>query len=66
MEQPHVTDLSLNDAGIVRLNYPGDKKQCAELLTRIVGADVPVLEFRPVLLSMEEVFMQITESEITE
>jgi ABC-2 type transport system ATP-binding protein len=66
MEQPHVEDLAVNESGVVRLNYPGDKRQCAELLTRIVTAGFPIIEFRPVLLSMEEVFMQITESEITE
>jgi len=31
-----------------------------------VEAGFPIIEFRPMLLSMEEVFMQITESEITE
>jgi ABC-2 type transport system ATP-binding protein len=66
LEQPHVSDLSVSDNGSVRLNYPGDKHQCADLLTQIVKAGFPIIEFRPVLLSMEEVFMQITESEIVE
>ena len=66
MEQPHVTNSSVAETGAVRLTYPGDKHQCAELLGQIVRAGFPIIEFRPVMLSMEEVFMQITESEIVE
>src|SRR5690606_29853660 len=66
LEQPHVSDLTVSENGAVRLTYPGDKRQCADLLTQLVSAGFPIVEFRPVLLSMEEVFMQITESEITE
>lgn len=66
MERPHVADLSVGDNGAVRLNYPGDKHQCADLLTQIVKEGFPIIEFRPVLLSMEEVFMQITDSEIVQ
>jgi ABC-2 type transport system ATP-binding protein len=66
MEQPAVSELSVTDSGAVRFTYPGDKAGCAELLARIVAAGFPILEFRPVHLSMEEVFMQITESEIVE
>lgn len=66
MEQPHITNLQVQDSGAVRLTYPGDKHQCADLLQRIVREGFPIIEFRPVMLSMEEVFMQITESEIVE
>lgn len=66
MEQPRVSELAMGDNGNIRLAYPGDRHLCADLLTRIVTAGFPIIEFRPVLLSMEEVFMQITESEITE
>lgn len=66
LEQPNVSDLTVSENGIVRLTYPGDRQQCADLLKQLVSAGFPIMEFRPVMLSMEEVFMQITESEITE
>lgn len=66
LEQPGVSELDVLDSGNVRFNFPGDKAGCAEILKRIVSAGFPILEFRPVHLSMEEVFMQITESEIVE
>ncbi len=66
LEQPQATDVTVSENGTVRLTYPGDRRLCADLLTQLVSAGFPILEFRPVMLSMEEVFMQITESEITE
>lgn len=66
LEQPSVSDLTISDSGAVRLTYPGDRKVCADFLAQMVHAGFPIVEFRPVQLSMEEVFMQITESEIVE
>lgn len=66
LEQPDVSEVTILERGLVRANFPGDQDRIAALLRQVVEAGFPITEFRPVALSMEEVFMQITESEISE
>lgn len=66
LENPAVSNLSVSDNGAVRFSYPGDRAGCADLLSQVVRQGFPIIEFHPVALSMEEVFMQITESEIVQ
>jgi ABC-2 type transport system ATP-binding protein len=48
--------------GALEATFDGDDAATARLLRALVTADVPVLRFAPAASSLEEIFMQLTES----
>ena len=60
--QPGVGDVAELD-GAVEATFAGDDAATAGLLRALVEAGVPVLHFAPAANSLEEIFMQLTESD---
>lgn len=63
-ERPHVSEIRVLEGGTVNLSFSQDKEQTAKLLREIVLADFPLLEFKTLAMTMEDVFMQITGSDM--
>jgi ABC-type uncharacterized transport system ATPase subunit len=59
--QRGVSDVVPVDGGL-EATFDGDDAATARLLRALVTADVPVLRFAPAASSLEEIFMQLTES----
>lgn len=64
MERSSVTDIRVLEGAAVQFTLNEEKGRIPRLLREIVIAEFPVLEFRPVMLSMEDVFMHITGNEM--
>ncbi|MGI8906334.1 MAG: ABC transporter ATP-binding protein [Candidatus Sumerlaeaceae bacterium] len=64
LERAAVSQVSPRESMAMTFSFAGDKGQVPALLREIIEAGFPVLEFKPVMLSMEDVFMQITQSDI--
>jgi ABC-2 type transport system ATP-binding protein len=61
--QPHVREVHRLEHRI-GFEFDGDDAQLADLLARLVGADVRVSEFRHVEASLEEIFLRTTEGRL--
>ena len=61
-QQPHVTGVVVADNGL-EITYGGDEQDVAILLRALVESDVQVIHFSEASSSLEEIFMQLTESE---
>lgn len=64
LERAAISQVTPREGLLITFSFAGDKEHVPSLLRDIMAADFPVLEFKPVMLSMEDVFMQITQSEI--
>lgn len=66
LERAAVSQVTPRENMTLTFSFAGDKAQVPGLLRSIMYANFPVLEFKPIMLSMEDVFMQITQSDIEE
>ncbi len=64
LERASVSDVLVREGQALSFSFAHDKSHVPALLKEIIQAGFPVLEFKPVMLSMEDVFMQITQSDI--
>jgi ABC-2 type transport system ATP-binding protein len=62
----NIADLRVLEGGDVNFSFQGDQSAIPELVREIVAAGFSLIEFKTLALSMEDVFMQITESESNE
>ncbi|MEA5085419.1 MAG: ABC transporter ATP-binding protein [Lachnospiraceae bacterium] len=61
-ESPNVSNIIENEDN-VEISFDGEDNEVADLLTKIVKADVPVVAFKEKDGDLEEIFMQITGGE---
>jgi ABC-2 type transport system ATP-binding protein len=61
LERADVHDIRMTGAATMRFGMAGDDTRIPTLLREILNNDFPVIEFRPQMLTMEDVFIQITE-----
>lgn len=66
LERATVGNVRVETDRRVVLSYGGVREQLPELLAAIVGEGYPVMEFVPKQMSMEDIFIQITEGEISD
>jgi ABC-2 type transport system ATP-binding protein len=64
LERAQVSNVMRRENQNLSFSYAAEKKDVPVLLREIVNAGFPVLEFKTMMLSMEDVFMQITQSDI--
>ena len=62
-QQPGVSDVVPADGGHLEVTFAGDDASTAALLRSLVEAGIPVLHFARATSSLEDIFMQLTESE---
>jgi ABC-2 type transport system ATP-binding protein len=58
-ESPNISNIIENEDNI-EISFDGEDNEVAELLTKIIKADIPVLAFKEKDGDLEEIFMQIT------
>ncbi|MGE4214905.1 MAG: ABC transporter ATP-binding protein [Anaerotignaceae bacterium] len=58
-ESPNVSNIIENEDNI-EMSFDGEDNEVADLLTKIIKADIPVLAFKEKDGDLEEIFMQIT------
>jgi ABC-2 type transport system ATP-binding protein len=61
MERPGVTEVSIEENGTLTFEYSEDRATLPALIRDLMNEGFPVIEFRPRTMSMEDVFIQITE-----
>ncbi|MGE3809405.1 MAG: ATP-binding cassette domain-containing protein, partial [Gemmataceae bacterium] len=64
LEMPGVERVRLLDQQGVEVDVLGNEQNCCELLASLVRGGVPVLEFRPQRLDLEQIFMNVTTGEV--
>ena len=63
LETPGIEKVHLRD-GLLEADVEGGDEECANLLTRIVAAGFPILEYRPRRVDLEQIFLSITRGEV--
>jgi ABC-2 type transport system ATP-binding protein len=63
LEMPGIERARLIDQS-VEVDVAGSEQHCCELLATLVRNGVPVLEFRPQKLDLEQIFMNVTTGEV--
>lgn len=66
VERPKIEDVRIGENGEVRFAFMGESDEIPPLMREMLNADFTVSEFRPQTLTMEDVFIQITEGEFGE
>lgn len=61
-ESPNVSNIIENEDS-VEISFDGEDNEVADLLTKIIKADIPVVAFKEKDGDLEEIFMQITGGE---
>lgn len=61
-ESPNVSNINENEDNI-EISFDGEDNEVADLLTKIIKADIPVVAFKEKDGDLEEIFMQITGGE---
>jgi len=64
LENPVVNAIVTAEADSIRFSTGASREETSALLVAMVNQQFPVLEFRPITLTMEDVFMQITDGEL--
>jgi ABC-2 type transport system ATP-binding protein len=64
LAHPAVTAIVTAETDAIRFSTAAAREETSMLLAAMVNEKFPVLEFRPITLTMEDVFMQITEGEL--
>jgi len=63
MERPQIENIRVSEGAQVTLAFLGQSEEIPALIREIVNAEFPVMEFKPQTMTMEDVFIQITEGE---
>ncbi len=63
LERPGITHVAVHENGKVSFQFGTEADQVPALLRDMLNAGLPVIEFRPQTITMEEVFIQITQGE---
>ena len=63
MERPDIGDIRIKDKDCIGFTLSQDMAAIPKLVSEISSAGFPVIEFKPQMLTMEDVFIQITEGE---
>ncbi len=63
MERPNVEDIRPGESGRMGFAYLGEAEDISVLMRDMLNADFKVMEFRPKTMSMEDVFIHITQGE---
>jgi hypothetical protein len=61
MEGPGVTAVSIEENGSLTFEYTEDRATVPALIRDLMNEGFPIIEFRPRTMTMEDVFIQITE-----
>ena len=62
-ERPDIENIRVDEGGRLRFSFSGEETDIPPLMREMLNADFPLIEFRPQTLTMEDVFIQITEGE---
>ena len=60
-QQPGVTGIRQEEAGLLRVELDGDEALAAGLLKRLIADDFAVADFHRIPMNLEKVFMEVTQ-----
>ncbi len=58
--QPEMATAQVLESGEIELGFRGDQAAAAALLSRAIGAGLPVVSFAPAATDLQELFLQVT------
>lgn len=60
MERQMISEVKPGEGGMVTFGFGGEEADLPGLMSAALGAGFPIIEFRPRMMTMEDVFIQIT------